>query len=151
MFSFIANQVLSLKDMKKLKDMFKVLDKDGSGTLSIIELNNGYDSLGLPLPAGIVELVKKLDTDDSGSIDYFEFLKGSEEWTKILMKKELDSASKKYERGMDAKLSLDELKSNIPDIKGTEWYDWLTNADKNGDGFITLDELKSYLQAKLGF
>lgn len=136
--------------MKKLKEMFKTLDRDGSGTLTVAELNAGYDSLGLPPPASIVELMKKLDTDDSGSIDYFEFLKGSEDWTKLSMKKEMDSAAKKYDKGSNAKLSLIELKATIPDIQGTEWYNWLTSADQNGDGFITLDELKKYLSEKLG-
>ena len=130
--------------------MFKGLDKDGSGTLSVAELNSGYDVIGLPPPATIVELMKKLDSDDSGSIDYYEFLKGSEEWSKLSMKKELDYAAKKYEKGSDAKLSLDELKSTIPDIQGTDWYQWLSAADKNGDGYITLDELKQYLSTKLG-
>jgi calcium-dependent protein kinase len=149
-FSFISNQVLNSKDIKKLKEMFKTLDKDGSGTLTIAELNSGYDSLGLPPPASIVELMKKLDTDDSGSIDYYEFLKGSEDWTKLSMKKDMDFAARKYEKGSGAKLSLDELKATIPDIQGTDWYTWLTQADQNGDGYITLDELKKYLSEKLG-
>ena len=136
--------------MKKLKEMFKELDRDGSGTLSIAELNTGYDEIGVPPPASLVELMKKLDTDDSGSIDYSEFLKGSEDWAKVAMKKELAHATKKYEKGLDAKLSLDELKSSIPDIKGSEWYDWLGEADKNGDAYISLEELKQYLAVKLG-
>lgn len=150
MFSFISNQVLSSKDMKKLKEMFRSFDKDGSGTLSITEVNNGYDSVGLPPPASVIELIKKLDTDDSGSIDYAEFLKGSEQWAKIAMKRELEIASKKYEKGFDAKLSLLELRGTIPDIQGTEWLEWLRLADVNGDGYITLEELKVYLETKLG-
>jgi calcium-dependent protein kinase len=150
-FSFISNQVLNAKDLKKLKDLFKTLDKDGSQTLTVAELNSGYDALGLTPPASIIDLMKKLDTDDSGSIDYYEFLKGSEEWAKLAMKKELDYNSKKYEKGSDAKLSLLELKGTIPDIQGTEWFSWLTNADKNGDGYITLEELRQFLAVKLGF
>jgi Ca2+-binding EF-hand superfamily protein len=106
--------------------------------------------MGMAPPAAVIDLIKKLDTDDSGSIDYFEFLKGSENWAKILMKKELENASKKYEKGSDAKLSLLELKSSIPDIQGTEWVSWLDAADKNGDSYITLEELKQYLSTKLG-
>lgn len=130
--------------------MFKGLDKDGSGTLTVSELNSGYDVIGVPPPATITDLMKKLDTDDSGSIDYYEFLNGSEEWYKLTMKRELQNASKKYEKGSDAKVSLIELKETIPDIQGSEWYSWLSAADKNGDGFITLEELKQFLNVKLG-
>ncbi|OMJ68589.1 hypothetical protein SteCoe_33923 [Stentor coeruleus] len=147
-FSFISNQVLNSKDLKKLKEMFRSFDKDGSGTLSIIEVNNGYDSVGLPPPASVIELMKKLDTDDSGSIDYAEFLKGSEQWAKLAMKRELEIAAKKYEKGSDAKISLLELIGTIPDIQGTEWMERLRLADVNGDGYITLEELKNYLETE---
>lgn len=126
--------------------MFRSFDKDGSGTLSITEVNNGYDSIGLPPPVSVIELMKKLDTDDSGSIDYAEFLKGSEQWAKLAMKRELELAAKKYEKGFDAKISLLELRGTIPDIQGTEWMERLRLADVNGDGYITLEELKNYLE-----
>lgn len=130
--------------------MFKTLDKDGSGTLTTSELNSGFDDIGITPPDSLFELIRKLDSDDSGSIDYSEFLKGSEEWTKISMQKELNLASKKYGEGQNGKLSLAELKSCIPDIEGTDWYSWLTSADINGDGFITVEELKAFLSTKLG-
>ena len=130
--------------------MFKSLDKDNSGTLTTAELNSGYDDLGVAPPATLLDLLKKLDSDDSGSIDYHEFLRGSEQWAKLDMQRELNTATKKYEKGLNGKISLIELRSSIPDIEGTEWFSWLSLADVNGDGFITLDELKSFLSEKLG-
>ena len=129
--------------------MFKLLDKDGDGTLTTVELNNGYDDLGVAPPASLMELLKKLDADDSGNIDYHEFLKGGEEWAKLDMQRELNAATKKYEKGLNGKISLSELKSTVPDIEGTDWYTWINEADVNGDEYITLDELKFFLSKKL--
>lgn len=59
-------------DIKELKDIFKALDKNSDGTITFEELKAG---LGHKENAEtLIELLKGADLDNSGSIDYTEFL-----------------------------------------------------------------------------
>ena len=73
-FSFISTQVTTSKDEKKLGDLFRSLDKNGDGILSKSEIEEGYDALGIPVSPFINELMKKLDSNNNGTVDYNEFL-----------------------------------------------------------------------------
>lgn len=59
-------------DIKDLKETFKALDKDGSGTITIEELKAGLGHK--ENSETLIELLKGADTDGSGSIDYTEFI-----------------------------------------------------------------------------
>lgn len=135
-------------EMRKLSDMFINLDKNGDGTLSKDEIEEGYDALGIPAPASLNELMKKLDGEGDGTINYIQFLAATQDWSCLSQKKELEIAFKIYDIGGDGTLSLDELKQAIPGIKDSEWADFLSQADSNGDGLISLEELKNYLTTK---
>jgi calcium-dependent protein kinase len=58
-----------------LQKMFESMDKDGDGTLTIVEVKKGLHEAGLSeLTAEMEQTMKELDTDGSGKIDYSEFL-----------------------------------------------------------------------------
>lgn len=66
------------EEKNDLMKVFKILDKNGDGKLTREELEEGYKK-SVPIDAiEINELMKKLDNDGSGSIDYT----GSEHLTK---------------------------------------------------------------------
>lgn len=66
------------EEKNDLMKVFKILDKNGDGKLTKEELEEGYKK-SVPIDAiEINELMKKLDNDGSGSIDYT----GSEHLTK---------------------------------------------------------------------
>ena len=59
-------------DIKELKATFMALDKNGDGSITFEELKQG---LGHKENAEtLIELLKAADTDNSGAIDYTEFL-----------------------------------------------------------------------------
>ena len=59
-------------DIKDLKETFMALDKNGDGSLTFEELKSG---LGHKENAEtLIELLKGADTDNSGSIEYTEFI-----------------------------------------------------------------------------
>ena len=59
----------------ELKKFFKLLDIDGSGEIDISELEGPLLSTGLVYNQATLEaLVKRIDKDHSGEIDYYEFL-----------------------------------------------------------------------------
>jgi Ca2+-binding EF-hand superfamily protein len=61
-------------DEAKIKDMFDMFDADGGGTIDVEELTQAFINLGISdTKEEIDELVKEIDTDGSGEIEYDEF------------------------------------------------------------------------------
>lgn len=60
-----------------LREAFKTLDKDGSGNISADELKNVLRSLGDQQisDAEVDEMIREIDLDGDGEVDYEEFVK----------------------------------------------------------------------------
>jgi calcium-dependent protein kinase len=70
----IANQ-LNDKAIKSVQDIFKELDLDGDGTLTIEEMELGMEKVGLEGQMDeLKSLMQEIDTDGSGELDYTEFV-----------------------------------------------------------------------------
>ncbi|CAI5536670.1 unnamed protein product [Closterium sp. Naga37s-1] len=70
----IASHVSDAEAMG-LREMFKAMDGDGSGTISLAELRNGVERLGDTVPKEqLRQMMAAADVDSSGSIDYNEFV-----------------------------------------------------------------------------
>lgn len=74
--AFIASQLVSKEETRDLEKMFKQLDKNGDGMLSKEEIIEGYEEIfGIPINEEEVDkLMKEVDLDGNGSIDYTEFV-----------------------------------------------------------------------------
>ncbi|KAL3874516.1 hypothetical protein ACJMK2_037522 [Sinanodonta woodiana] len=71
MWSKTAEKILILL----FKEVFNLYDKDGDGTVDTSELATVLKSLGQdPTEAEIREMIKEVDEDGSGSIEFPEFL-----------------------------------------------------------------------------
>lgn len=147
--TFISSQISSSKEDHDFAEVFTKMDKNKDGKLSHKEILDGFKELDIPTPPAIQEILKKLDSDGSGYLDYTEFVTASKDWKAAFERNELEKAFKMYDQGGDGVLSLKELKESIPDIEDSEWDKFLMEADKNGDGKITLEELKIYLTQKI--
>lgn len=55
------------------RDAFNKFDEDGGGTIDASELTNVFDTLGMPTD-NIDELMKEVDTDGDGTLQFEEFL-----------------------------------------------------------------------------
>lgn len=63
-----------MTDEKKLRDAFKMMDKDNGGTISKSELKKFFKSLGMKIkPAEFDKAFDEVDEDGSGEIDFEEF------------------------------------------------------------------------------
>ena len=59
-----------------IEDIFKQMDKDNSGTLSLIEFRNAMRKLNIGLSAKDIDgLLSRIDTNNDGQIDWQEFQK----------------------------------------------------------------------------
>lgn len=61
-------------DIKELKEIFLAIDKNGDGTLSFEEIEEGLKRLKIEGWENILENLREADTDKSGTIDYTEFI-----------------------------------------------------------------------------
>ena len=75
---FLTMMVKQIKDNDKedeTKEIFRVFDKDGSGTIDAEEVRHVLHNLGEKLSDKEVgELMKEADIDGNGEIDYEEFI-----------------------------------------------------------------------------
>ncbi|OMJ66074.1 hypothetical protein SteCoe_37214 [Stentor coeruleus] len=147
--TFISTSIMDEDSNKQLTKLFKSIDKNNDGRLSHEEIINGYKELGLPASQA-EEIIKKVDSDMSGIIEYSEFITATQDWRNICEKDVLEKAFKTYDIGGDGNLSLQELKMLIPGIESSEWEQFINDADKNRDGLISLAEFKEYMLSKLG-
>lgn len=147
-FSFITNQLTNSKEEKELEKIFKKVDKNKDGKLSLEEIENGYKKLKLGSNVDVKQIFAKTDTDGSGFIEYSEFMTASRNWKSTIEKEGLEKAFNSFDVGADGQLSLQDLKNSLPSIEGSEWVKFFEIADTNKDGLISYEELKDYLIQK---
>ena len=61
-------------DIKNLKEIFLAIDKNGDGRLSFQEIEEGLTQLKLDDADDLLQMLKEADTDNSGQVDYTEFI-----------------------------------------------------------------------------
>eukprot|EP00438_Fugacium_kawagutii_P016335 Skav200164 [mRNA] locus=scaffold6219:66320:71204:- [translate_table: standard] len=72
---FQSQNKLKKDEIKKLREAFTSLDKNGDGLLTHAELKDGLGKAGLKeIPPDLAAIMDGVDADGSGVIDYTEFL-----------------------------------------------------------------------------
>lgn len=74
--AFIASHLTSKEEKKDLEKIFKLMDKDGNGTLDKQEVMDGYEEhFGIQMTDEQVDaMFSAVDIDGNGAIDYTEFI-----------------------------------------------------------------------------
>jgi|EP00670_Eutreptiella_braarudii_P000700 calmodulin len=148
------SEKLSQEQIAEFKDAFSMFDKDGDGTIDTTELGTVMRNLGQePSEDEIIEMIKEVDGDGSGAIDFEEFL--------ILMAKQLDGgdieaeckqAFAVFDKDGDGFISTCELKGIISNLgeKPTdeELDEMVKQADADGDGKVGYDDFVKMMSAK---
>lgn len=90
-YAFIAAQLLTKSEKEHLSKIFKALDKNGDGRLSLEEILDGYDSyFGKGMAREDIEkMFFSVDLDKSGYIDYSEFVIASMNEKQLLTQEKL--------------------------------------------------------------
>ena len=89
-YTFIASQLYENKDKEALLAAFREIDKDGDGVIEkdeLIEIFNSEDAT-VP-PTEIEKILKIIDTNGSGRIDFTEFLVAASNEEQLLKKRQL--------------------------------------------------------------
>ena len=86
------------------------LDTDGNGTLTMDEIKAGLKKSSVKNVSEVVKTFESVDTDNSGKIDYTEFLSVTMEKNIYLREEKLYAAFKLFDKNDDGVISAEELK-----------------------------------------
>lgn len=163
---FLVTYFSTKEDRGKLLETFKALDKDRNGTLTRDEIKQGYKLImGKAHNDEDIEiLIKNIDVNKSGSVDYSEFVTATINRINMLSQAKLEAAFKLFDKNGDGYLTIDELKEflnpeqlakkepNPEEDPQTEviseedmWKELMQEVDVNGDGKISLKEFKDMM------
>lgn len=152
--NIIAGQ-LSEERISGLRRAFEALDANGDGQLSLAELKDGLDKAGLLRSNSDLErIMKGVDADGSGHIDYTEFLAATLDRRCYLTEDVCWAAFSVFDVNGDGKISHEELGRLLGsgDIKqvvpSAHVAALLREVDKNGDGMIDFEEFMEAMRGQ---
>ncbi|XP_040995542.1 calmodulin-5/6/7/8-like isoform X2 [Juglans microcarpa x Juglans regia] len=151
----MANQVLTQDQITQFNEAFNLFDKDGDGCITTGELGSVMRSLGQnPTEAELLDMIKEVDNDGSGTVDKPEFLKLMARKTMDSnFEEELKTAFKMFDNDQNGFISAAELRhvmKNLGHDKLTdeEVNEMILEADVDGDNLINFDEFVRVMMAK---
>jgi calcium-dependent protein kinase len=71
--STACRSTLNASAVRQLRENFHAIDKDNTGTITFAELSEAIRSTGAE-PAKVAQLMREMDSDGDGTINYEEFL-----------------------------------------------------------------------------
>ncbi|XP_031478359.1 calcium-dependent protein kinase 2-like [Nymphaea colorata] len=135
---------ISEEEIKGLKEMFRNMDTDNSGTITYEELKTGLARLGSQLTeAEVKQLMDAADVDKNGTIDYVEFITATMHRHRLQTEENLIKAFQYFDKDNDGYITTDEL---YQAMKGYGMGDESTikevldEVDTNNDGVINYEE-----------
>eukprot|EP00930_Biecheleria_cincta_P046613 TRINITY_DN32165_c0_g1_i1.p1 TRINITY_DN32165_c0_g1~~TRINITY_DN32165_c0_g1_i1.p1 ORF type:complete len:587 (+),score=147.27 TRINITY_DN32165_c0_g1_i1:82-1842(+) len=155
----IATQ-LPEENIQTLKSMFFSMDKNSDGTLTVLEIEKALTQAGVELPADIQQLLKQVDTDGSGVVDYTEFLAATLDKQVYAQEDIVWNAFRKFDLDnngtIDAKelehvLGDDAVDTMIKSSKGKKRKSLFSTLDLNKDGVIDFEEFFAMIRNEAGF
>lgn len=137
---------LTADETKEFVEMFKSLDENSDGVLSLDEIQKGIDNCKLSEKINgqnIMQIFNDMDVDKNGLINYTEFISALMDYEKYVKKEQLLECFKSYDTDASGKISFKEFcdmikPENEKDKK--ELKDLYDMFDENGDGEIDIHE-----------
>lgn len=144
--SFVQELTLTEGQIEDFKEAFSLLDKDGDGTINTKELGILMRSLGQnPTEQELEEIIREIDMDGNGIIDFMEFLHLMDQRMKgIDTEAELREMFKVFDMDGNGFISAEEFKWTMMNLgqqlTEEEVEEIIKASDLKGDGHIDLEE-----------
>ncbi|CAK0867213.1 unnamed protein product [Prorocentrum cordatum] len=150
----IIAQQLPDEEIESLQGIFKGLDKNADGMLSPDEVRQGMLQHGLKVPQHLDDLLKAVDCNGSGQLDYTEFLATMID-KKVYMQRDVCwAAFRAFDLDGDGKITREELGKvlngdSVKEALGASRIDKIIKeVDLDGDGVIDFEEFCSMMASR---
>ncbi|PON98383.1 Calcium dependent protein kinase [Trema orientale] len=140
---------LSDEEIAGLKEMFRMIDTDNSGQITFEELKIGLKSFGANLnESEIHHLMQAADVDNSGTIDYGEFIAATLHLNKVDKEDHLVAAFSYFDRDGSGYITQDELQRACDEfgIEDVHLEEMIREVDQDNDGRIDYNEFVAMMQ-----
>ena len=137
-------------DIKELKKLFMELDVNGDGSLTLDELGKGLAEH--QNGDNLLELLRSADTDNSGEINYTEFLAATMDASLFMREEYLKAAFKMFDKDNSGCIDNQEI---IELLSGEDMSNYVSKdaiaiamheIDENGDGEIDFSEFMAMMK-----
>lgn len=134
---------LPMQELVGIQEMFKAIDEDGSGTITLEELRAGLKKKGVDMDdSELQRIVDKIDANGNQKIDYEEFLAATIHLSKLEKEENMVLAFQYFDTDNSGYITRDELVTAMEKVGDSNINidDILREADCNGDGKIDYEE-----------
>ncbi|CAD8047903.1 unnamed protein product [Paramecium primaurelia] len=149
-YMYIIKQFATKEEKEELLKTFQSLDKNSDGVLTKKELLEGYMRI-MPESEAILQvdqIMQSVDKNQSGIIDYSEFVMATINRKTALTQERLEQAFKVIDKDNSGTITIEELKQMFQSgnkLPQETWETLMSEVDKNGDGLLSLKEFKDMM------
>ncbi|CAD6271730.1 unnamed protein product [Miscanthus lutarioriparius] len=141
---------LSEEEIRGLKEMFKSMDSDNSGTITVDELRRGLAKKGTKLTeAEVQQLMEAADADGNGTIDYEEFITATMHMNRMDRDEHLYTAFQYFDKDNSGYITMEELEQALREkglLDGRDIKDIVAEVDADNDGRINYTEFAAMMR-----
>lgn len=142
----IADQMTE-SEIVELKNQFMAIDADGNGVITVAELADALRTMGHGMiESEVTELVKGIDIDGDGLVDYPEFLAATMKRNLANKEEYLVNAFNYFDTKKQGVIT----KADLVQFMGSEdqAQEVIDEVDVNGDGLISFEEFVGMMERK---
>ncbi|KAG2585437.1 calcium-dependent protein kinase 21-like [Panicum virgatum] len=143
----VVARSLPVEELDKYVQMFRLMDKDQNGNLSLEELMDGLHINGQPVPESEIRmLMEAADTDGNGTLDCDEFVAVSLHLKKMTNDEYLAAAFRYFDKDGSGFIELEELREELGPNEQVI-LDIIRDVDTDQDGRISYQEFELMMKA----
>ncbi|XP_057550898.1 calcium-dependent protein kinase 17 isoform X1 [Amaranthus tricolor] len=141
---------LSEEEIMGLKEMFKSMDTDNSGTITLEELKQGMAKQGTKISEmEVKQLMEAADADGNGTIDYEEFITATMHMNRMDREEHLYTAFQYFDKDNSGYITMEELEQALQEFgmqDGRDIKEIVSEVDGDNDGRINYEEFVAMMK-----